>query len=113
MSIYRENSINEDESEEYMNREAEVDDSITNTNTNTEEQNRNHQLILQNRQRQQLATVMQIPLSHQGLGGGSKLERKNPPKLTRRALKRRNSALRIGVKHQVQKCGFKAGRRRC
>lgn len=82
-----------------------------------ERNNQNRELALvQNRQRQQLAATMDIPLnmnSRKGGGGASKSGSGKPPKLTRRALKRHNPMSRIGVKHQVQKCGFKAGRRRC
>lgn len=91
-----------------MHRETEsegVDEDI-------EERNQNHELaLIENRRRQQLAAHMDIPVNEP-----KKATPKNggkPPKLTRRALKRHNPMSRIGAKHQVQKCGFKAGRRRC
>lgn len=104
MSVYRQNSNNEAES---VHAEMEVADEAT------EQQNQNRELaLLQNRQRQQLAAHLQIPLDGTKRpalkNGGGK-----PPKLTRRALKRQDPMARLGVKHQVQKCGFKAGRRRC
>lgn len=106
MSVYRQNSVNEVESLE-REAESEVIDGIN------EEQNQNRELVLlQNQQRRQLATHLQIPLASDTkrvlpkAGSGK-------PKLTRRALKRHNPMTRLGAKHQVQKCGFKAGRRRC
>lgn len=111
MSFYHQNSINEESNEsEIRETEVEVPDA------NLEEQNQNRELVLfQNRRRQQLAAHMQIPLTRETVGSPRKDGNGKPPKLTRRALKRHNnnSALRLGVKHQVQKCGFKAGRRRC
>ena len=79
----------------------------------------NRELVLhQNRQRQQLALHMQIPLAQDGVPQRERAPGLKPPQLTRRALKRRNmNSLRQGGKlHQgnrVQKCTFKAGRRRC
>ena len=104
MSVYRQNSNNEAES---VNAEMEVADEAM------EQRNQNRELaLLQNRQRQELAAHMQIPLDRTKrptLKNGSG----KPQKLTRRALKRHDPMARLGVKHQVQKCGFKAGRRRC
>lgn len=104
MSVYRQNSTNE---------VASVAAESDNMDEDIEERNQNHELALvQNRQRQQLAAHMNIPLNEAKRpapkGGSDK-----PLKLTRRALKRHNPMSRIGAKHQVQKCGFKAGRRRC
>lgn len=105
MSVYRQNSNNEAES---VNAEMEVVDEAT------EQRNQNRELaMLQNRQRQQLAAHMQIPLDGTKRPPTLKNGSGKPPKLTRRALKRHDPMARLGVKHQVQKCGFKAGRRRC
>lgn len=107
MSIYHQNSANEADS---INRDTTDSEVIDETN---EEQNQHRELVLlQNRQRQQIATQMQVPLAieKRALPKGVS---SNPPKLTRRALKRHNPMSRHGAKYQVQKCGFKAGRRRC
>ena len=96
-------------------------------NLNNEQRQQNRELVLQqNRQRQQLALHMQLPL-----GGRRPVLRPPPPppgavyglkpqQLTRRALRRQNTNTsarhRGGKLHQgnrIQKCSFKAGRRRC
>ena len=110
MSIYRQSSIKEDESEENMNREVESEA----INANQRVQNR-ELVMIQNRQYQELAAQMQIPLTRDVLGVAPKDRsgaKNNPQKLTRKALKRHNPVSRSGIKYQVQKCGFKAGRRR-
>lgn len=110
MSVYRENSSSSDEAEN-VNREntdAEVVDE------GNEELNQNRELVLlQNQQRQQLAAHMQIPLAGKKKASPPRNGSNHPPKLTRRALKRHNPMSRQGGKYQVQKCSFKAGRRRC
>lgn len=109
MSVYRQNSQNH-ENENTADMEAER------TTPNTDEQwNQNRKLVLhQNRQRQQLAAYLQIPLTRNVLGTPSKSSQATKhPKVTRKAIKRHNGASRLGIKRQVQKCGFKAGRRRC
>ena len=85
-------------------------------------QQRRETVLRQNRQRQQLAIHMQIPLVHKrGTRRAAALsasDGKLPPP-TKRALKRQNKNnlhQRGGKLHQgnrVQKCTFKAGRRRC
>lgn len=106
MSVYRQNSTNEEAS---LHRDTESEG----INEEIEEQNQNRELaLLENRRRRQLAAHMDIPVNEPkkaALKNGSG----KPQKLTRRALKRHNPMSRIGAKHQVQKCGFKAGRRRC
>ena len=106
MSIYRQNSTNEVES---VNRDAgEIPDE------NSEEQNQNRELVLlQNQQRQQLAAQLQLPLGNKRKPLPRNNKSDHPPKLTRRALKRHNPMSRQNGKFQVQKCSFKAGRRRC
>lgn len=110
MSVYRQNSTNEVAS---LHRDTESEGNDEEIDEDIEEQNQNRELaLLENRRRQQLAAHMDIPANEPKKAaprnGNGKL-----PKLTRRALKRHNPMSRIGVKHQVQKCGFKAGRRRC
>jgi hypothetical protein len=103
MSIYQQNTTNEVES---LHGSEGVDESI-------EEQNLNRELaLIENRRRRQLAAHMDIP-ANEPKRTTPKSGSGKPQKLTRRALKRHNPMSRIGAKNQVQKCGFKAGRRRC
>lgn len=106
MSVYRQNSTNEVESLHEDTESEGIDGDI-------EEQNQNRELVLlANRRRQQLAALMDIP-ANEPKRATPKSGSGKPPKLTRRALKRHNPMSRVGIKHQVQKCGFKGGRRRC
>lgn len=120
MSIYHQNSRNEEEKSEDGKPKVNDDgnDENDDDDNNDEERaielrNQNRELVMmQNRQRQQLAMELNIPLTRDVNRTAPKRGSNKPPKLTRRALKRQNPTTRIGVKHQVQKCGFKAGRRR-
>lgn len=114
MSVYRQNSQNH-ENEDTADMEVtimEIEGSTANTD---EEWNQNRELVLhQNRQRQRLAALLQVPLTRDVLGTTSKNSQgMKHPRVTRKALKRHNGASRLGIKRQVQKCGYKAGRRRC
>ena len=91
-------------------------------NLNEQQQNENNrELVLrQNRQRQQLAVHMQLPLGEERRPGAPPaLYGLKPQQLTRKVLKRQNANSvrhRGGKLHQgnrIQKCSFKAGRRRC
>ena len=107
MSVYRQNSQNDENEDATADIQVEA--------SRDEQWNQNHELVLrQNRQRQQLAAHLQIPLTRDALSVPSQgsLCIKHP-KATRKATKRHNSASRLGIKHHMQKCGFKAGRRRC
>lgn len=109
MSVYRQKS------QDHENEDT-ADMEVEGTEANTDEEwNLNRELTLrQNRQRQQLAAYLQIPLTRDVLCAPSKSSQNmKKPKVTRKAAKRHNGASRLGIKHQVQKCGFKAGRRRC
>ena len=111
MSVYRQNSTNEMDS---TNREEEQDRAEQDmADQANEQQNRIHQIaLIENERRRQLAQHMQIPLTTNRAKRPPPKDSKQP-KLTRRALKRHNPMTRAGAKYQVQKCGFKAGRRRC
>ena len=77
--------------------------------------NHNRELVLlQNRQRQQLAIHMQVPLTAEQHPSYKALPK--PPKMSRKALRRHNANILRSNKPRtirVQKCCFKAGRRRC
>ena len=80
-------------------------------------ENQNRELVLlQNRLRHQVAVQMAIPLVPVRQQSPRTLLPYKPPKLTRKALKRHNTNS-CGQKgkqsYRVQKCWFKAGRRRC
>lgn len=88
----------------------EIDPSAAQVNSNAE--NHIRELVqIRNRHRHELATQLQIPLTAGGVGVSKKpLDRNTPPRLTRRALKRHNANK---VKpSKIQKCSFKAGKRR-
>lgn len=73
-------------------------------------------VLLQNRQRQQLAMHMQLPLTVQQYPTYKDLPPGKPPRVSRKALQRHNAnSLRSNKSrvYRVQKCCFKAGRRRC
>ena len=109
MSVYRQNSLDH---ENEVTADMEVEAIVANTD---EDWNLNRKLVLdQNRQRQQLAAYLQIPLTHDVLSASSKSSLGvKQPKVARKAIKRHNGVSRLGIRHQVLKCGFKAGRRKC
>ena len=102
---HEENDHEENENERALLQEDDPQSSI----------NHNRELVLlQNRQRQQLAIHMQVPLTAKQYPSHKALPK--PPKMSRKALRRHNTNnLRSNKSRtvRVQKCCFKAGRRRC
>ena len=80
---------------------------------------RNRELVLlQNRQRQQVAMHLHLPLTVNTRRSAKALPPGKPPRLTRKALRRHNSSGargKTGKKqvYRVPKCYLKAGKRRC
>ena len=122
MSVYRQNSQqdgDEEMEEENGKGTTENGEEVEQTDKDVNEQwNRNRALVMQqNRHRQQLAAHLQIALPSSSTydDSSSTKKEKQHPRVSRKALKRHNTATtsRLAVKRQVQKCSFKAGRRRC
>ncbi len=112
MSVYRQNSTNELDSTTSRDNQTDTPEQQVIDETNEERNQIRQRAFLENQRRLQLAAQMQIPVTTNKTKQPPPKDSK-PQKLTRRALKRHNPMSRHGAKHQVQKCGFKAGRRRC
>ncbi len=122
MSVYRQNSQQNGDEDETMEDEEEGERAATSMAQADGEAvdelwNRNRELVMQrNRHRQELAAHLQIPLARNALDGSPPKEAKKHPRVSRKALKRHNTASskrNTTVRRQALKCGFKAGRRRC
>ena len=116
MSVYHHVESDNTEKQTPDNQETTATDSVGEhegrRNANRSICNNRQLVMLRNRQRQQLAAHLQVPLTVAQQPKACPARR--PPKLTRRALRRQNINLfKEKPAYRIQKSSFRAGRRRC
>lgn len=114
MSVYHQHSDRTD-----SNINEQLDNDVQNPPGGAENAVRNRELVLlQNRQRQQVAMHLHLPATVNTRRSARTLPPSKPPHLTRKALRRHNGSGargKTGKKqvYRVPKCYLKAGKRRC